>query len=114
MITLEIIILPKPRNIKEFTQTLENLTEKLNKHCSTFKIDEFEDGLKFSILVQWKTLGQMHNALMSDEFTILTGAISALSEKTIIKLDGKELGINISEMKLLRSSELLKAISKQI
>lgn len=111
---LEIIVLPRPRNKKEFTQTLENLTEKLNKHCSTLKIDEFEDGLKFSILVQWETVEQMHNALRSGEFTILTGAISALCEKTVIRFDGKQLDINISELRSLRSGELIKAISKHV
>ena len=111
---LEITVLPKPHNRKEFRQPLEDLSKNLHQHCSSLKIDELEEGVTFYILVKWKTAGQMHNALMSDEFTILTGAISALSEKTIIQLDGKEVGINISELKLLRSSELLQAISKQI
>ena len=111
---LEITVLPKPHNRKEFRQTLENLSENLHQYCSSLKIDELGEGVTFNILVKCKTASQMHNTLMSDEFTILTGAISTLSEKTIIKLDGKELGINISELKLFRSSELLQEISKQI
>ena len=111
---LEITVLPKPHNRKEFRQTLENLSENLQQHCSSLKIDESGEGVTFNILVQWETVGQMHNALSSEEFTILSGAISALSEKTIIQLDGKEVGINISELKSIRSRELLQVISKDV
>jgi len=62
-------------------------------------IDESGDGLTFNILAQWEKEAQMHNALSSEEFTILTGAISALSEKTIIRLDDKQVSNHISKLK---------------
>jgi len=114
MKTLEIIVLPRLNKRKEFKQALETLIENLENRCLYLKIDEQEDSQSFNILTQWETEDQMYKALKSEEFLILSGAISALSEKTIIQLDGKELGINISELKLFRSSELLQAISKQI
>lgn len=98
MKTLEIIVLPKPRNKKEFTQTLENLTEDLTKHCSTYKINEFEDGLKLIIFAQWITEEQMQNALRNEEFLILSGAIRSLCEKSVIWLDGKQTSNHISEL----------------
>jgi hypothetical protein len=98
MKTLELIVLPKPRNKKEFKQTLENLTQELNKHFSTIKIDEFEDGLKLIILATWETENQMRKTLRSEEFLILSGAIRALCEKTVIRIDGKQINNHILEL----------------
>ena len=96
MKTLELIVLPKPRNIIEFKQTLENLTQELNKHCSTLKIDEFEDGLKLIILAHWNTEDQMRKALRSEDFLIMYGAVKSLCGKTVIRFDGKQMGTDIS------------------
>ena len=111
---LELIVLLNSRKRKEFCQSLDNLSKNLQNYCSSLIIDESGDGVTFNILAQWETEDQMRKALKSEEILILSGAISALSEKTIIQLDGKEVDINISELKSLRSSELSQAISKDI
>jgi len=96
---LELIVEPKPHNRKEFSQSLENLAENLQIHCSSLKIDESGDGLTFNIIAQWETEDQMSNALRSEEFRILSGAISALTKKSIVQLDGKKVSNNSSKIK---------------
>ena len=93
---LELIVLTNSRKSKEFKQSLNFLAENLQNYCSSLKIDESEDGLTFTILARWETVAQMRQALSSKEFLILSGAISALSEKTIIRLDDKQVGNHIS------------------
>ena len=98
---LELIVLLNSRKRKEFSQSLDNLSKNLQNYCSSLIIDESGDGVTFNILVQWETVGQMRKALMSEEFRILSGAINALSEKTITRLDDKQVGIHISKLKTL-------------
>ena len=98
---LELIVEPKPHKIKEFSQSLYNLSKNLQNYCSSLKIDESGDGVTFNILAQWETEDQMRKALKSEEFLILSGAISALSEKTIIRLDDKQVGNHISKLNSL-------------
>ena len=93
---LELIVEPKPHKIKEFSQSLYTLSKNLQNYCSSLIIDESEDGVTFNVLAQWETEEQMRKALRSEEFRILSGAISALSEKTFIRLDDKQVGKHIS------------------
>ena len=98
---LELIVEPKPHKIKEFSQSLYTLGKNLQNYCSSLIIDESGDGVTFNILAQWETEDQMRKALKSEEFLILSGAISALSEKTIIRLDDKQVGNHISKLNSL-------------
>ena len=98
---LEVVVLPKPHNLKEFKQSLNSLSENLQKHCSSLLIDESGDGNEFIISAQWDSSDQMRQALRSEEFLILSGAVNALCEKTIIRLDDKQLGNHISKLKSL-------------
>ena len=93
---LELIVLPNSRKRKEFKQSLDNLTENLRKYCSSLKIDESEDDHVVTIIAHWETVDQMRQALMSEEFCILSGAIGALCDKTKIRLDDKQRGNHIS------------------
>lgn len=95
---LEVIVYPKPNKRKEFSQSLQNLSENLLIHCSSLKIDESGDGVKYKILAQWETVDQTRKALRSEEFLILSGAIKALCEKIVIRLDDKQMSNNISEL----------------
>ena len=98
---LEVIVFPKPHNLKEFKQSLNSLRENLQKHCSSLLIDELEDGNEFIISAQWDSTDQMRQALRSEEFLILSGAVNTLCEKTVIRLDDKQLGYHISKLKSL-------------
>jgi len=97
---LEVIVEPKPHKRKEFSQSLNNLTENLKKHCSSLIIDESGDGVTFNILVQWETEDQMRKALKSEEFLILSGAVNALSEKSIIRLNAKKVSNKLLKIKI--------------
>ncbi|MCW8804752.1 MAG: hypothetical protein OQK57_10155 [Ignavibacteriaceae bacterium] len=96
---LELIVEPKTHNRKEFSQSLENLAENLQIHCSSLIIDDSGDGNKFNILAQWETEDQMSKALRSEEFRIFFGAIGALCDKTIVRLDGKKVSNNFLKIK---------------
>jgi len=100
-IKLEVIVIPKPHNVKEFKQSLNSLKESLQSYCSSLRIDESDDDLAVTIKAQWETMDQMHIALRSEEFRILSGAVNALCEKTIIWLDDKEIGNHISKLNSL-------------
>ena len=92
---LELIVKPKSHNRKEFRQTLYNLTENLKKHCSNLIIDESRDGIEFIVLAEWNSTDQMRKALRSEEFLILSGAVNALTEKTIIRHNDKQVSNNL-------------------
>jgi hypothetical protein len=98
---LELIVLLNSRKRKEFSQSLDNLSKNLQNYCSSLMIDESGDGVTFNILAQWETEDQMRKALKSEEFLILSGAINALSEKSICRLDDKQVGNHISKLKSL-------------
>ena len=95
---LEVIVFPKPHNLKEFKQSLNSLRENLQKHCSSLLIDELEDGNEFIISAQWDSTDHMRQALSSEEFLVLSGAIRILCEKTAIWLDDKQVGNHISKL----------------
>ena len=96
---LELLVSLKRRKCEEFKQSLQILKEKIEDFSTSFVIDESEDALSFSLLIQWDTELQMHQALQRDEFKILSGAISSLGEKTVIRLNDKEVGKHISALK---------------
>ena len=98
---LQMIVMPKPHNLKEFKQSLNSLSESLQSYCSSLRIDESEDDLTVTIIAQWETLDQMRQALRSEEFRILSGAVNALCEKTVVWLDDKQVGNHISKLNSL-------------
>ena len=96
---LELIVLTNSRKSKEFKQSLNFLTGNLQNYCSSLKIDESGDGVTFNILAQWETEDQMRKALKSEEFLILSGAINALSEKSICLLNDKKVSNKLLKIK---------------
>jgi len=89
-------LLVRPIKRLEFKQTLFDLSEKLQKHCSSLKINESNVFLSYSIFAQWETAVDMREALKIEEFEILSGAMNALCEKVQIRLNDKIVGNNIS------------------
>ena len=102
---LELIIDPNSRKRKEFSQTLSNLGETLQSSCSSMKIIEAEDSPTINIVVKWETAAEMHRTLKGDEFVVLSGAITALCEKTIIRLNDKLVGNHISMLANIKKTK---------
>ena len=96
---LELVVSLNRSKSKEFKQSLQILKDKIEEHSTSFDIDESEDALSFSLIVQWETDVQMRQELQNDEFKILSGAINSLCEKTIIRLDDVLIGNHISRIK---------------
>ena len=95
---LELVVWPNSRKRLEFRQSLDCLADILQNYCSSLMIDESGDGLTYTILAQWETLDQMHQTFQSKEFSILSGAITALCDKTVIRLDDKVFSHQISDL----------------
>lgn len=93
---LEMTLLVKPPKRLEFKQTLFDLNEKLQKHCTSLKITESDNFLSYFILAQWKNAVNLQEALRTEEFEILSGAITALCEKIEIRQNDKLVGNHIS------------------
>lgn len=87
---LEISFSLKPQKRKEFKQTLDSLKVSIQNLCSSLSVDESVDGLLIVILFQWETVAEMYQALISEDFKVLKGAINSLGENLIIQLDNKE------------------------
>ena len=98
---LELIVRSKAHKRKEFNQSLNLLIDKLQKYFSSLMIDESEDGLTITILAGWETVDQMRTTLRSEEFFVLSGAIRALCENTVIRLDEKQFSNHISKLSTL-------------
>ena len=98
---LEIALEVKSTKRLEFKQTLYDLSEKLQTHCASLKITDSDNFLSYSILAQWETALDLQEALKTEEFEILSGAIIALCEKIDIRLNDKKVGNHISKLKLL-------------
>ena len=95
---LEITLLVKSIKRLEFKQTLYNLSEKFQKHCTSLKITESNNFLSYSILAEWETAADMQEAFKTYDFAILSGAITALCEKVQIRLNDKLIGSKISKL----------------
>ena len=93
---LELALLVNPSKRLEFKQTLYDLSEKFQKHCTSLKITESDNFLSYSILAQWETAADMEEAFNTKEFAILSGAITALCEKVQIRLNDKLVSNHIS------------------
>jgi len=103
---LELIIEPNSRKRKEFSQSLSNLSVTLQNSCSSLQVKESEDSPTINIIVKWETAPDMHRTLKGDEFVILSGAITALCENTIIRLNDKLVGNHISMLADIKKQTL--------
>jgi hypothetical protein len=90
----------------EFKQTLDHLIEKLQKDCSLLKIKETNNLQSYTIIMTWETEDQMHRAMISNAFKILSGAITALVEKCTIHLNNKLVGNHMSTIANLKNNQL--------
>ena len=99
---LEITLSVKSIKRLEFKQTLFDLNEKLQKRCTSLKITESDNPLSYAILAQWKTAVNLQEALRTEEFEILSGAITALCEKIEIQLNDKLVGNHLSMLTKLK------------
>ena len=103
---LEIALEVKSTKHLEFKQTLSDLSEKLQKRCASLKITDSDNFLSYSFLAQWETFIQMQEALKTDEFAILSGTLTALCEKTTIRLNNKLVGNHISMLANIKNNHL--------
>ena len=103
---LKIALRIKPSKIVEFKQTLYHLSEELQKNCSSLKIKETNNLQSYTIIGEWETEDQMHRAIISKAFTILSGAITALCEKSTIHLNDKPIGNHILILANIKNNQL--------
>jgi len=104
---LELMVVPNSGKKKEFSQSLNNLAKSLQYSCSSLKVDESADSPIINIVVEWETMDQMHQMLRSEDLNILSGAITALCEKVVIRLNGKIVHNHIASLNSLLSEEFL-------
>ena len=102
---LELIVAPKSSKKKEFNQSLNDLARALESSCSKMKIDGSEESSTISVLMEWETEDQMHRTFESNEFAILSGAITALCEKVQIRLNDKLVGNHISMLANIKKTK---------
>ena len=98
---LELIIEPNSRKRKEFSQTLSKLAETLQSSCSGMKIIEAEDSATINMVVEWNSVDQTYRKLRMESFEILSGAIAALCDKVVVRLNGKVIEDDISKLKTI-------------
>ena len=98
---LELIIEPNSRKRKEFNQTLSKLAETLQSSCSSLTIDESEDSSTVNMVLEWDSVDQPYRKLRMESFEILSGAIAALCDKVVVRLNGKLIDHDISKLKTL-------------
>ena len=98
---LELIIEPSSRKRKEFSQTLSNLAKTLQSSCSSMKIIEAEDSSTVNMVIEWDSADQKYRKLRMESFEILSGAIAALCDKVVVRLNGKLIDHDISKLKTL-------------
>ena len=103
---LGMTLLVKPPKRLEFKQTLFDLNEKLQKRCTDLKITSSDNFLSYSILAQWKTSVNLQEAIRTEEFEILSGAMTALCEKIEIRLNDKFVGNHLSMLANLKKQNL--------
>ena len=103
---LELIIEPNSRKKNEFSQTLNTLAWTLENSCSSVKISENEDGSTINVVLEWDSVDQKCRMLRMEAFKILSGAIAALCDKVVIRLNGKLVEQDILTLNSLWANEL--------
>ena len=94
---LQLRIEPKPSKKKEFSQTITKLSEALEELCSNLKFDESDEEIRINLLFTFESMNHMQVLIDSEEFAILSGAVTALCELIEIRLNDK-LVVNRSSM----------------
>jgi len=64
-------------------------------------IDESEDSSTVNMVIEWDSLDQKYRMLRMESFEILSGAIAALCDKVVLRLNGKIINYDISKLKTL-------------
>ena len=105
---LELIIVPNTQKKKEFSQSLVSLARKLQHTCSNLRIDESGEPLAINMIIQWESRDQMQQTLKSESFAILSGAISALCESVVVRLDDQVIGNHLSGLDMLSVEDFWK------
>lgn len=103
---LDLVIFVKQGKSKEFKQTMQELSKVMQVNSSKIIISELEKSICFSIVIQWESVAEMQQALRAEEFDILSGAINSLCKKTIIRIDDKQIGSHISNLKSIIQEKL--------
>ena len=103
---LELTIVPNTRKKKEFSQSLESLARILRDTCPSLTINESEEPFSIIVIIQWETMDQMQLTLRSEAFAILSGAISALCDSVIVRLDDQMIGNQFSDLDKLSIKDL--------
>jgi len=98
---LELLIVPNSWKKKEFSQSLNNIGRILQHSCSSLKIDESDDDPIIHVVMEWETVVQMRQMFSSEDFNILSGAITSLCEEVVIRMDGNRIEKHISTLHTL-------------
>jgi len=80
---------------------LSNLAKTLQSSCSSLQINESEDSSTVNMVLEWDSVDQPYRKLRMESFEILSGAIAALCDKVVVRLNGKIIGHDISKLKTL-------------
>ena len=102
---LKIALWVKPTKLLEFKQTLDHLYEKIQGHCSSLEITETNNLQTYIIIGKWEREDEMHRTFKSKEFTILSGAITALCEKSTIHFNNKLVANHISMLTSIKKTK---------
>ena len=65
------------------------------------KIIEAEDSFTVNMVLELDSVDQPYRKLRMESFEILSGAIAALCDKVVLRLNGKVINHNISKLKIL-------------
>jgi hypothetical protein len=97
MYQFEIITYPIPEKYKELYQTLTSLIGLLEDHECVLKIHEKNSKLLISGNID--NINRMQNIFESEEFEILSGAISILAEKSEFRIKNSKEIFPLNQMK---------------
>jgi len=104
MIKLTITVLPKRTKYLEFSQSLGSMMPVLKQLCASMKVSE--KNKEFTIIINVDSVKRLTATLQSKEFSILSGAIRTLGEKSDIVVHGQT-GAYLKELRLSYSKKLV-------
>ncbi len=101
MIKLTVTVLPKRTKYLEFSQSMDSMMPDLKQLCASMKVSEKDK--EFTIIINVDSVKKLTAILQSKEFSILSGAIRTLGEKSEILIHGpghKNTGAYLKELRL--------------
>ena len=101
MIKLTITVLPKRTKYLEFSQSMDSIVPDIKQLCASTKVSEKDK--EFTIIINVDSVKKLKATLQSKEFSILSGAIRTLGEKSEIVVHGpghKKTGAYLKELRL--------------